>query len=268
MSDFLDVNGVLFPAANDSVTVELVWTGSGQTRAQDGSARVNFQNLKHHLKGRSVPVTLKEAVAWALLFAGQTDHARYDADLYTDKGTAPSVSTLATQAAGGRYSGKLTLGATTGALAYDGVWSTYGGTALVARFESGAWADYGITWSAAGACTNLLRSGVVQATAFPSWFTVTAATGQVKLLNTAGSAQDLDEFSVWAFEAPTSWLASLATFRSAQAMALAPAFVCAGDFHPVSLTCVGHTTSAKAVMGVLSAGFAVLRAIDLDVEEA
>lgn len=270
MADFLDINGVPFPSAYDSVTVDPMWIGSGQGRAQDGTARVNFQAVKQHIKGRSTPLSLKEAQAWALFLSGLTDHARFDADLYTDKGTGPAAATSgATQAAGGRYGGKLTLAATTGVLAYDAVWGAYGGTVLVARFESGSWADYGITWNAAGACTNLVRSGVTQATAFPSWFTITTATGTVKLLNTAGSAQDFDEFSIWALEAPLAWLAQLTTFRSTQAMAVAPAFVCSGDFHQVALTCVGHLASGKALTGTLpGATFGVLRMVDLDVEEA
>jgi hypothetical protein len=269
---FLTINGVTVPIASDGASIDVDTVGEGFARAQGGAGRMNFQAYKQHVKLHTTPMTQAEAFAWFVWLSGQHDHWGFAADLYSDKGYGPSSSTLATQGTGGRNgSSKLTLGATTGAIAYTGSFVTgIGFTLLVGRFESAAWHDYALTWSPVGTLTAVYRDGVAQAVALPTWLTFTYATSSFSLLNTAGTAQDFCELAHINAPAPASWLAQLSAWRASNNQPTTPRLTAAGDIHPTTLTVFGKVGSAKNMMGALNgAAFADnLRVLDFELMES
>lgn len=259
------IHGVTLQTAEASIDPDTV--GEGFARAQGGLGRQNFQAFKQHIKGRTVPLTQAEGFAWYAVLTGQTDHWGFAADLYSDKGYGPTASSGATQAAGGRNgSSKLTLAATTGNITYA-VTTTNGVTFCAGRYESGAWADYALTWSAAGALTAVYRNGTAQAVSLPSWIVYTSTS--IQLTNTAASAQDFCELAVINAPAPTAWLSALNTWRASNNQATAPRLTVAGDIHPIALTMFGKVGGTKNMMVVVGGAFADnARVIDFELMEA
>lgn len=256
---FCIINGVTLPVAFSGPGYDEKELGDGITRAYDGTARRNTITRKKTFK-LNVPVADQATQeAWRSFLWGDTNHWTFDVNLLSTKSLAPNSSSSftsgATQAAGGKYGGKLTLAATTGKIRWNGVLPYSDWTVLVWRFESAAWHHY-IIKSTASVCTGVWKDGASQSAVFPSWVFATYGSGSTNafdLLNTAGSSQDFDDLVLLPFGIPAAWASSLYTFHAAQAFPTKPAgLLLTGDIVPTpstSLTVLGRPGSVSFVSG-------------------
>lgn len=264
---FLNINGVDVEVATaNGAEVDPEVVGGGLVRAADASLRDNFQDEKTTFKASTTLMASEDALFLAALLQQKQDHWAFLVDLLSDKGLAPSSSTLATVGAGGPWAhGQLSLGATTGQVTYPSVFGAMGGTLQVARFESGAWHEYQVvvgTVSTNYACAAVYKDAVAQATAYPSWLVVTGA-GTVQLKNTTGSPVLYGELVFTNAPTTSQTLAtSLYAFRTGFFPPLAPNLTCSGDWNPIPLTMLSNPGAVKYV-----AGATIQRTVTLDLRE-
>lgn len=241
---YLTINGLSVGLALTSVTKTRDVIGAGVTRAQDGSARNNFNAKKWHLKGKTTPLTQTEAMLLRALLDGLGDHWSFDTDLYSDKGIlAPGVRI--TSAPTPKYgAGALQLG-TGGTFTFTLADSVSDGwTIIVWNYESSAWHHYvgfGVNDSIGGG--TWYRDGVAHAA--PSWWTTggnSTISGTTLFLDLVNEGTDfIDDLVVIPAQCSAAQAASLYSFCSSNAWPTPfPALKVGGDFHSVSLTMLGQ----------------------------
>lgn len=276
MTDFLSVNGAPFPVSQGSFNLDLEMVGEGIVRTANAAARKNYRALKQHLTAKSTPLAQDEAVAWVQLLAGEGDSLRFltatgALRFFTDKGldASDNSGTLNVYNTSGRYHGEVEV--TAGAyVVWNSMGSTLGLTILVAHYNGATWDDWAMVLNGSGTLTAVYKNGAAQSVAFPSWAAQdhTGSLG-VELQAQDGVSEQISELQMFPFAMPTSWLPSIATWRAANAIPVAPELVVSGDFHPVALTCQGKPGASRGLAGVLSpASFSAgLREVSLDLQE-
>lgn len=174
--------------------------------AGDGTMRITRQNRKRDLSFESVPLVRANAFAWEGLICGEGEVWSFDSSLYGSKGLGPNAGYNASIVTGGTPKfggGHLRLPATTGTITFDNAaWNASGGyvafTAMVWRFESGAWHHYIIR-------SDLAKwvDGVRNDAASTTWFSVSS--GDVTLANTSGADVDYDDLVVLPYNILDAW---------------------------------------------------------------
>ncbi len=211
------------------------------------------RKLDHSFK--TVPVTLPEAHAWRMFLTGEGEAWSFDSSLYGSKGSGPTSSALATISAGSAKFGasKLSLGATTGSIAFNGAAANeFGSSTLwtvgVWRYESGVWNHY-IVRSDGAKWVNGVRNDL----ASTAWLIV--STGNVVLSNSGiGVATFYDDLVVLPFAILTAWAPQW--YASTLPWSSSPFLTLAGDIvtEAATRTVYGIIESAeylKAAAGVL-----------------
>lgn len=248
---FLTLNGIELSVLADSGDRDDLEIGEGLSRAWDGSAQRSVRAYKRQWTLQTVPDVPATSQAFVRLLQGRQHHFSFDSDLNSDGGLAPSTSAGATTVGGGKFGNALQLGPS-GSIEYSGVDGSRqsdGLTVLVQRFESSAWHDYALTWDASETLTNVYRDGVAQALSLPSWISYPPGLHAVSFGNPGGSAQLYDELVFWPFEAPSTWLAQLATWRATNAWSFGPSLTMAGTLG--SVTVQGKPSKSKLQIAVI-----------------
>lgn len=204
MPGFLNVNGFAVPVALDSLKRPAAEELGTRERMLDGSLYSHRSAKKRRLECELPPMTEAEALeAYEGLLRGDGHVWSFDASLYSSKGLGPNAGYAASQSgSGGKYSGKLTLNATNGTIAFPAQLGARW-TVMVWRHEGGAWRHYVIR-SDGAKWVNGVRNDI----ASTSWLSM--AGGAVTLTNTAGAAQDYDDLVALPFLVAQTWPAIVA----------------------------------------------------------
>lgn len=173
--------------------------------AGDGSLRVTRQNRKWDFKLSTVPLKAVDAYAWEGLVIGEGETWSFDSSLYGSKGLGPNAGFNASVVAGSAKfgAGKLRVPATTGTITFNKAGYNASGayvafTAMVWRFEGGAWHHY--IWRSDNA---KWLDGVRNDAAVTTWLSV--STGSFTIANVSGAADDYDDLVILPYNIPDAW---------------------------------------------------------------
>jgi hypothetical protein len=195
---FLTINGIEIPVREGTLDETIREIGA-TTPAFDGTMRRTRQAVKHDLEFKTTPLEATEAYAWDSLIRGLGHHWSFDSSLYSSKGLGPDAGYVATQSgAGGKFTGRLSVTATTGTITFSNAWSGGAWTYMVWRFESGAWHHY-----TADSTGRKWLDGVRNDAAVTTWASLPS--GTITLANTTGSAVLYDDLVVVPYLLPTTW---------------------------------------------------------------
>lgn len=249
---YLTINGISVGVALTSVSKTREVLGAGISRAQDGSARNNFNGKKWRFKAKTTPLTQTEGMFLRALLDGLGDHWTFDADLYSDKGSLSSGgSTRGTATPSPKYgAGYLLTGNNiTQTFPIDSV--ADGWTLLAWTYESAAWHHY-VGWGASGSVNGgtWLRDGVSHAA--PTWWQsgagLSSATGTVLTIDCVNDfvTEFIDDLVIIPAQCSAAQASALYAFHNAQAWPTPyPSLKVGGDFHPVALTMMGQPGDAQ-----------------------
>lgn len=267
----LTINGITVPVEDGSLELDEDVVGVGLDRAQDGTARNNFNDIKRRFPGKTTPLSQADAQLLAVLFKGLGDHYTFDADAYSDKGvgwtSAPTMPTGASIVTATptpkRGAGALQLDANAGhSIAFplqrltDGwcfaVWYSLAAAAFDLWIVSGAG-----TVAAGGAVAAAWKNGVAQGSVMPAWAAIDATARTLTLKGQAGGTGTFDDLVVLPAQMSSGLVAQFNTSMANSAWPSPyPVLTAAGDFHPVALSVLGKLTKSTNVMGALNGTFA------------
>lgn len=269
---FLTVNGIDTKAFLEGVTKTRDVVGVGITRAQDGSARNNFNAKKWHVKGKTIPLSQADALFLQAMLDGKGDHWTFDADTYSDKGaswsgapTLPTGVTLVTATPTPKRGAKcLQIDANASHSIVFPLEPLADGWTFAVWFSLAAatfdrWIVTGSgTVASGGAVTAAYKNGVAQSAVMPAWAAVDASANTLTLKGQAGGTDSFDDLVVIPEPLPSDLLSSLDTFYNSQAWPTPyPIVQCGGDFHPVALNMLGQPgDGAQGVGSINGAAYA------------
>lgn len=245
---YLTINGISVNVALTSASKTRDVIGAGITRAQDGSARNNFNAKKWHLKAKTTPMLQTEALFLRTLLDGLGDRWNFDADLYSDKGakgTGGSVVTSSPTPKRGAGCLSLANGVNFTATVDAPVGTNSGFTVAFWNSPTATnWTRYIVTRDYSGppgvqtvyvaGSVGALPSGVGPAV------TISGGVATLLLTNGSGATQGYDDVLFIPAYLPPSLVSGLDALMNSQAWATFPALTVGGDFHPVSMTMLGQ----------------------------
>jgi hypothetical protein len=202
---FLVVAGFAFPVAAESFKRPARERIGALERMNDGSLSDTRRDKKRKLEFSLTPMTWAGALeAYEGLLDGDGHVWAFGATfgLYSYAGLGPNAGYVGiTTGAGGKFSQKMTVGATTGTITFNPNLPSTRWTIMVWRFESGAWHHYVIDSTGA-----YWRDGV--ATSAPAWLSV-PGDGTFTISNVTGAAVDYSDLVALPFIMPASWVATM-----------------------------------------------------------
>lgn len=261
MAAFLAINGLTVPIAVNSFD-ETPREIGGMEAAYDGTARLSRQSTKHDCAFEMTPQASADALAWESLIRGLGQQWSFLSSLYGTKGLGPTAGYVATQTAtGGKFAGRLTVTATTGAISYAAALGS-NWAAMFWRFESAAWHHHIILSSG----TKYL-DGVVSV-ASTSYFAV--ASGTATITNVTGSDVDYSDLVLLPYLPISTWPATWGI--AAAAFSSLPLLNVTGDAVPETTTrsMLGKVSKSELLPAVVAgASFkANVRRLSVELSEA
>lgn len=280
---YLTINGVDAKTLASGASKDDLLVGAGIARAQDGTARNNFNAKKWTVKGKTAPLAQLDALFLEAMLDGLGDHWPFNVDAYSDKGSAWSgagsptpptmptgVSIIGSSPSPKRGSGCLQIAASSSDFITFNVDPLRDGWTVAVWLSVGAatWNHYVISGSstvASGGACGVWLNGVAQTGSCPAWLSVDIGAGTVKLVGVTGSVQAFDDLVVVAAMASASVATQLDAFANAQAWGTWPTCYCAGDFHPSALSMLGNPGTHDVTPVSSSTGF-MNNAVELEYE--
>lgn len=254
---FVTINGVTVPVRRNSWPQKPLHVGAVRERGATGAFQET--HVARKIEATGIKLVFQEpttARAMRRFIDGEGFAARFDDHVYSFGGEGPKAGGTYTQSAsGGKYGGKVNVGAASyleyalaSVMKRGATWApTQGWTVMVWKKlsvldggDASTYHDHIATGSVAvvgGASANpagvtQYKNGVAGNWSMGNWIDV-ASDGDVGIYgrsNTNGPvAYDYDDLVVLPFAVPSSWIAGIAAFRAAQAWSRLPYVVCQGN---------------------------------------